>query len=152
MSANGTMDILEIKKPFVHSLMSTSKYRDNHVPLRELSGTVMQVEKYLFYLSKLGRNGEKSITQAHKSHLPEGLEIRITNPKAFILSGRDENSNSQQTFDFEFVRRKYSNVVDIITYDDLLRRLNNILAALRNRAKHQSSSLEATPEVTEPQT
>ncbi len=142
VSANGTMDVLEIKKPFSHGLMSTGKYRDNHVPLRELSGTVMQVEKYLFYLSKLGRDGEKSVTDAHRSQLPEGLEIRITNPKAFILSGRDGNSNSQQNFDFEFVRRKYSNVVDIITYDDLLRRLDNILAALRDRTDRPSPLVE----------
>lgn len=135
VDANGTIDILEIKKPFAKSLMSVRQYRDNHVPLRELSGAVMQVEKYLFYLSKSGPGGEKAITDKYGSTLPSGLEVQITNPKAYILYGRDNDFVGQQRFDFEFVRRKYSNVVDIITYDDLLRRLDNILAALRKRVE-----------------
>lgn len=133
VAANGTIDILEIKKPFSNGLMSRRQYRDNHVPVRELSGTVMQVEKYLFYLSKAGPTGEESILEKFKSELPDGIEIHITNPKAFILSGRDDMLSDQQAFDFEFVRRKYSNLVDIITYDDLLRRLDNILLTLKKR-------------------
>jgi len=133
VAANGTIDILEIKKPFSNGLMSVGKYRDNHVPVRELAGTVMQVEKYLFYLSKSGPDGEKSIAEKHKSELPSGMGIKITNPKAFVLSGRDANLTDPQAADFEFARRKYSNVVDIITYDDLLRRLDNILLALNKR-------------------
>ena len=31
------------------------------------------------------------------------------------------------------MRRKYSNVVDIISYDDLLRRLENVIATLTKR-------------------
>jgi hypothetical protein len=133
VAASGAVDILEIKKPFTNGLMSVRQYRDNYVPLRELSGTIMQVEKYLFYLSKSGPDGEERIAKKYKADLPAGLEIKIANPKAFILSGRDDNFTVQQAFDFEFVRRKYSNVVDIITYDDLLRRLDNILSALRKR-------------------
>lgn len=133
VAASGAVDILEIKKPFEKGLMSVRQYRDNHVPVRELSGTIMQVEKYLFYLSKSGPDGEKSIADKHKAELPAGLEIKIANPKAFVLSGRDDNFTGQQAFDFEFVRKKYSNMVDIITYDDLLRRLDNILSALRQR-------------------
>ena len=135
VAANGAVDILEIKKPFVNALMSARQYRDNHVPVRELSGTVMQVEKYLFYLSKSGPEGEGSIAEKYEADLPNDLSIQITNPKAFVLSGRDENFIGQQAFDFEFVRRKYSNVVDIITDDDLLRRIDNILAALRKRSR-----------------
>jgi len=133
VAASGTIDILEIKKPFSNGLMSVRQYRDNHVPVRELSGTIMQVEKYLFYLSKSGPDGEKAIFERHKAELPAGLDVKIINPKAFVLAGRDENFSGQQASDFEFVRRKYANVVDIITYDDLLRRLDNILSALRQR-------------------
>jgi hypothetical protein len=133
IAANGTADILEIKKPFSNGLMSARKYRDNHVPVRELSGTIVQVEKYLFYLGKSGPDGEKMITEKHAAELPSGLKVQITNPKAYVLSGRDTNFTDQQAFDFEFVRRKYSNLVDIITYDDLLRRLDNILRSLRKR-------------------
>ena len=51
-----------------------------------------------------------------------------------IILGRDNNFNRRQTLDFEIIRRKYSNVVDIITYDDLLRRLNNIIDMKKNNS------------------
>lgn len=133
VGANGCVDIIELKKPFEHGLMSKSQYRDNHVPRRELSGSIMQAEKYLFYLSKSGRDGEKEISKKHAANLPVGLEIKIASPKAIILVGRDSNLSAEERFDFEFVRRKYSNVVDIISYDDLLRRLENVIATLTKR-------------------
>jgi len=133
VGANGCVDIIEIKKPFTRSLVSKSKYRDNHIPVRELSGSLMQAEKYLFYLSKAGREGEKDITKRHGSNLPAGLEVRIANPKAIILSGRDNALTDEERFDFEFARRAYSNVLDIMSYDDLLRRLDNIIASLKSR-------------------
>lgn len=134
VGANGWVDILEIKKPFERSLVSKSEYRANHVPVRELSGSLIQAEKYLFYLNKSGRDGEMCITAKYGAALPVGLEVRITNPKAIILSGRDDGWTPKEKFDFEFARRAYSNVVDIISYDDLLRRLDNIIASLTARS------------------
>ena len=139
IAANGCADIIEIKKPFARGLVSKRQYRDNHIPVRELSGSLMQAEKYLFYLSKSGRDGEKDITAKHTADLPAGLEVRIANPKAFILSGRDDGLSDREKFDFEFARRAYSNVVDIISYDDLLRRLDNIIASLSVRAAGESA-------------
>ena len=133
VGSNGCVDIIEIKRPFERALVSEGVYRGNHVPVRELSGSIMQAEKYLFYLSKSGRDGEKSIMTKHAADLPAGLEIKIANPKAIILVGRDNNLSPQQNVDFEFARRQYSNVIDIISYDDLLRRLNNVIATLMKR-------------------
>ncbi len=133
VGADGSLDIVEIKKPFQRGLMSRSQYRDNHVPVRELSGSIMQAEKYLFYLSKSGRDGEVSIQRKHAEHLPADLEIKITNPKAIVLTGRDDKLSARERFDFEFVRRNYSNVVDIISYDDLLRRVERMIKSLAVR-------------------
>ena len=133
VGANGCADIIEIKKPFQRGLVSEGRYRDNHIPVRELSGSIMQAEKYLFYLSKSGRDGEREITKKHASALPVDLEVKIANPKAIILAGRDNNLSAEEKFDLEFIRRKYSNVVDIISYDDLVRRLDNIVASLTAR-------------------
>ncbi len=36
-----------------------------------------------------------------------------------------------QKLDFEIIKRKYTNMMDIITYDDLLRRLNRTISALK---------------------
>jgi len=135
VGANGCVDIIEIKKPFERGLVSKGRYRGNHVPVRELSGSIMQAEKYLFYLSKSGRDGEKAISKKHAADLPAGLEVKIANPRAVILAGRDSNLSAQERFDFEFVRRKYSNVADIISYDDLLRRLENVIEALKKRVR-----------------
>lgn len=136
VDANGTIDIVEIKKPFANCLLSRNKYRDNYTPRTELSGSVMQVEKYIFHLNKWGRDGEKEILKKRKSELPHNFEIKVTNPQAMIILGRDIDFADDQKFDFEIIKRKYANIIDIMTYDDLLRRLDNIILMIeKNYAK-----------------
>ena len=130
VDANGTIDIVEIKKPFTQCLLSKSKYRDNYIPQSELSGSVMQVEKYMFHLNKWGREGEKEILRKRASALPPNFQIKVTNPQAIIILGRDHDFTNEQKFDFEIIKRKYANVIDIMTYDDLLRRLDNIITMI----------------------
>jgi len=144
VDANGTIDIIEIKKPFPDCLLSKQTYRDSYTPKKELSGAVMQVEKYLFHLSKWGREGEKQISQKKKKSLPPNFELKIVNPKGMIILGRDKDFTDDQKFDFEIIRRKYANVIDIMTYDDLLRRLDNIIF----RLTHTPATKEAAPSTT----
>ncbi|MDH4560783.1 DUF4263 domain-containing protein [Pseudomonas sp. BN411] len=134
VDCNGNIDIIEIKKPFSNCLLSTRKYRDNYTPKSELSGSVMQTEKYIFHLNKWGRAGELEITKSRKSELPKDLEVRITNPKGIIILGRDNEFTHEQKFDFEIIRRKYGNIMDIMTYDDLLRRLENIISMILQKS------------------
>lgn len=47
IDASGNIDLVEIKKPFGKRIVSPGTYRDNHIPLRELSGSIMQIEKYI---------------------------------------------------------------------------------------------------------
>lgn len=131
VDANGNIDIIEIKKPFANSLISQGTYRDNYTPKKELSGSVMQIEKYLFHLNKWGIDGEEELTKKYKHKLPKDLSISITNPKGLIILGRDKDFDEQQRFDFEIMRRKFANLIDIITYDDLLRRLEHTIAMLQ---------------------
>jgi hypothetical protein len=137
VDSSGHLDIIEIKTPHKVSLFARGDYRDNRVPSRELSGAIMQAEKYLFHLSKWGLKGERKMTDTYRTELPEGLDIRITNPKAIIMLGRDQQADgtdltaAEQRLDYEVIRRKYANMMDIMTYDDLLRRLDNMIAALR---------------------
>ncbi len=129
VDANGNIDIIEIKKPFPSCLVSVNKYnRDNHIPKAELSGTIVQVEKYLFHLNKWGVIGEKEINKKRSHELPKGMKIKVTNPKAMVILGRDNDFTNDQKFDFEIIKRKYANIMDIITYDDLLNRLDNIIS------------------------
>ncbi|CAI0925920.1 Shedu immune nuclease family protein [Serratia quinivorans] len=127
IDSSGNIDIIEIKKPFDKCIVTEKGYRDNYIPLRELSGTVMQIEKYIFHLSKSGDLGEKKLTQQFKCKLPEGFEIKITNPGGFIIMGRKLNLRNEQLQDFEIIKRKYKNLIDILTYDDLIERLEFIL-------------------------
>ncbi len=87
--------------------------------------------------------GERKLTARFKKDLPPDLGIRITNPKAMIILGRDRRKDGtpalepRQLLDLELIKRKYANMADIMTYDDLLRRLDNIIASLRRRMKEQ---------------
>ncbi|MHA5498456.1 Shedu immune nuclease family protein [Pseudomonas aeruginosa] len=134
IDANGNLDIIEVKKPFDDKILRKSQYRGNSIPTSELSGGIMQAEKYLFHLAKWGIKGEESITTQFSKHLPPGMKIRISNPKAIIIVGRDQiggaSMTQDQLLDFEIIKRKYANMMDIITYDDLLRRIDNTISAL----------------------
>lgn len=131
VDANGNIDVIEIKKPFKAKIVTGTTYRDNHVPHRELAGTVTQVEKYLFHLNRWGADGEDKLTVRYKEKLPTGLKIRIVNPCGLIIMGRDNDLTDQQKADFEIFRRQNKNVVDVITYDDLLRRLERVIKQLK---------------------
>lgn len=139
VDANGNLDVIEVKKPFEDKILRKSEYRGNSIPTSELSGSIMQAEKYLFHLSKWGVKGEKTLTARYVGELPKGMSIRISNPKAIIIVGRDQIGGADMTggqlLDFEVIKRKYANMMDIITYDDLLRRLNNTIAALNSDTK-----------------
>lgn len=131
VDVNGSIDVIEIKKPFKARIVTTAMYRDNHVPHRELVGTAMQLEKYLFHLSRWGSVGEGVLTKRYNGDLPLGLKLRIFNPSGFIIAGRDDDLTTEQKMDFEMYRRQHKNIVDVITYDDLLRRLDRVLEQLK---------------------
>jgi len=127
VDSSGHVDIIEIKQPFDNCIMTNSQYRDNFIPMRELSGTIMQVEKYILYLKGWAKAGEKYLSEKYKNILPENFKIKIINPMGIIIMGRETKMSKEQLEDFEVVKRKYKNVADIITYDDLIRRLKSII-------------------------
>jgi hypothetical protein len=55
-----------------------------------------------------------------------------------IIMGREINLSPSQKRDFEVIKRKYKNIVDIITYDDLLGRLSVTIEQLQ---KHNLTTL-----------
>ncbi len=124
VDSEGYIDILEIKRPLDHQIVPDNpNYRGNYCPVKELSGTVMQVEKYILHLNKWGKRGEDYLNKKYNNNLPNNCQIKITNPGAMIVLGRSNNLNLEQKEDFEIIKRKYKNIIDIITYDDLIQRL-----------------------------
>jgi len=146
VDAAGNVDVIEVKKPFNSVLLAKTLYRNNNIPTRELSGSIMQAEKYLFHLQKWGVQGERTLTTERGAELPSGMKIKVTNPKAIIILGRDRLPDGAtalsdgQQFDLEVIKRKYANMIDILTYDDLLRRLDNIIASLSRRKDQAAAS------------
>ena len=132
VDASGNIDVVEIKQPFGEAMVTPRRYRNNHVPMRELSGTVMQIEKYLLLLTRWGSKGEETLTARYASRLPPGFKIRVVNPCGLVIMGRDADMTSDQRDDFEVTRRHYKHIADIVTYDDLLRRLEAVLSKLRD--------------------
>lgn len=74
--------------------MAKTTYRDNFIPSKELTGAVMQMEKYLFLLNRMGANGEKFLSEKYSDKLaPYNLQIKIVNPKGIIISGISSKFN-----------------------------------------------------------
>lgn len=124
IDVNGYVDVLEIKKPNGIEILRKNCYRNNYIPSRELSGTVMQVEKYIYCLNKSGINKD------YNKQIPQNIDIKIANPRGFIIMGR--SITNEQKEDFEIIKRKYKHIADIITYDDLLNRLKVIIEQLKH--------------------
>ena len=127
VSMTGNVDIVEIKRPDSCQLLSRKpNYRGNYIPSRGLSAAVMQAEKYLLNLERWGRDGERKIAKRIRVN-----RVQIRSPKAIIILGRTTDLDSdQKRSDFEIIKRKFANVVDIVTYDDLVERLKNVLVQL----------------------
>lgn len=129
VDTNGYVDILEIKKADVILL---AKYRNNYIPTRELSGAIQQVEKYTFSLNTENKAKEYVVNELSKN-IPNNINVKVLNPQGILLLGRSNNFNEQQKNDFEIIKREYKNVVDIMTYDDLIERIKNIINSLKLR-------------------
>ncbi|MBB4808174.1 hypothetical protein HNP38_003514 [Chryseobacterium defluvii] len=121
----GKVDIIEIKKPYNIPIFSRSTYRDNYFPSREISGTIMQLEKYIYHLDKLSQQQIESMKKRYFKDYD--FEFDMISPKGFIIAGRTKNFTSEQIHDFEILKRKYSNIIDFLSYDDLLARIKSIL-------------------------
>lgn len=137
VDANGFIDVLEIKKPQVQILTENPSYRHNYIPTRELSGAAMQIEKYLFYLNNMVSKDNEVCAQLKKHLSVESLELQIVSPRGLLLLGRHNTFKEQKIQDFEIIKRQYKHIADIMTYDDLLQRLDNIVAALKFRIDNE---------------
>ena len=91
----------------------------------------MQVEKYIFYMNKKGIIADKGLNKKYKNELPKNFEIKVTNPKGLVILGRSKDFDEKQKRDFEIIKRKYQHVMDILSYDDILNRLNNMISMLK---------------------
>jgi len=132
VDANGYVDILEIKKPDVRILTKQASYRNNYVPVREFSGAIQQIEKYIFCMTSIEKS-QREVKNKLVALLPEAITPEIVNPQGILIAGRSKGFNPQQKRDFELIKRQYKHVADIMTYDDLVARFENIVMSLKKR-------------------
>lgn len=130
VDADGHLDLVEIKKPSASSIFRNVTDHDNAVPSLSLTKAVMQMEKYILYLQKGGYTLEKRLNEKYGDRLPNKIKIRVVNPKGILILGRRTRSKAFET-DFEVLRRKYANILDILTYDDLISNFKNIISRFK---------------------
>ena len=132
VDANSFVDILEIKKPDVQILTKQASYRNNYVPVKALSGAIQQIEKYIFCLTSIQKSQEAVINKL-SSLLPDSVSPEIVNPQGILIAGRSRDFSKQQKRDFELIKRQYKHVTDIMTYDDLIARFENVIESLKEK-------------------
>lgn len=131
----GNIDLIEVKHPKKYpSLFRKNTYRDHYVPCGELNGSINQLQQYLKSLTKMS---DDDINNKNKDIVTglDGLKLKAIHPKGYIIFGRDKDSFAdnaeQKKKDFEVIKNMYSDVVDIITFDELLRRVEQIIKHLK---------------------
>lgn len=119
------IDIVEIKTP-EKKLLKKSKYRDHYVPSHEFTGTAMQIE---YYLRELHENSSSNIQKIKSKLLDKSFEseVKINNVKGIIIMGRTNGFNAEQQETYRIMKNQFSNIINIISYDELLDMLERIL-------------------------
>lgn len=137
VNMNGFIDVMEIKLPTERVISKNPSYRNNYVPSRVFSNGIQQIEKYILCLSKLNEERDAVFSKL-SNKLPENVKPQVVNPQGIFLIGRSNNFNEQQKRDFELIKRQYKNIADIMTYDDLIIRFENIINALKRNLNTES--------------
>lgn len=119
------IDVIEIKHHNM-PILDKSRYRDNYISSRELNGTVVQMEYYLYELSQ---SVSENITSINRKFKEKGIEVevKINNPKGIIIMGRTNEFNDGQLKSYRIIKNQYSNIVNIISYDELIEALSNLV-------------------------
>ena len=133
VKSNGSVDVIEVKKPDCPSIISNSDDRKNYYPTNSLSKTIMQTEKYIHNLNRNIQGAESYLTDKYKKEYDDSFEFRIMNPKGIVIAGRNNEYNKPQLNDLEIIRRMYGNIIEIYTYDDLIEMLDRQIFQLRKK-------------------
>ncbi len=126
----GNLDIIEIKKPDCPIFYYDDSHK-NYAIVRQMTAPIMQIERYLYNLNRYNKIEDIKKQNNGKNNIDKILNI--VNPRGIIIAGRSVNFNTDEQNCFEIVRRQHKNIVDIITYDDLIQRLEFVLQSLQNR-------------------
>ena len=132
INAYGSVDVMEIKKPDDIQIMRDIQVRNNFIPQKLFLDTLIQTSVYIHALNSHNeKNTERIEKRLKKDHPSLDLKIRINNPQGIVLFGRSDKLSPEQQFDYELIRRQYKDISTIMTYDDLLFLLKNLIDNLK---------------------
>lgn len=118
------LDILEIKKPNT-SLLKFDKGRGNYFWDPEIAKAIIQIENYIAHVSSHGADLRSYVLDNHE------IDIKAIRPRGIILVGDTRKFENQKIKDdFRLLREGIKNVT-ILTYDELLTRVQNYIAVLK---------------------
>lgn len=113
---------IEIKTP--KTKLVGSEYRSQVYSIHpDLTGAVSQVMMY----KKIFQEDFISI-----KHRTENEEFDSVNPKTVVIAGKIKTLNKYERYSFDLYRRELKDTV-IITFDELLEKINGFINALSNR-------------------
>ena len=135
VDASGFIDIIEIKKADNIQILNKREYRNNFIPSQELSGAIMQCNKYCFWLTQNRKKNEELIRKKIKEKYKIDMKINIRSPKFTIILGRNINFTEKQKKDFKTIKSQYNNVNEVLTYDDIIIKLERIIDTFLNKIK-----------------
>lgn len=119
------LDILEIKKPDT-DLLKYDKDRNNYYLDAEISRAVVQVENYIANVTRYGDAVRTYILDNYT------MNIKAIKPRGIILAGDASLFTEQkEKDDFRLLAQSNKNI-QIITYDEMLTRLQNYIKVLES--------------------
>ncbi|MHB1330929.1 MAG: Shedu immune nuclease family protein, partial [Minisyncoccota bacterium] len=126
------LDIFEIKKPST-DLIKRDPSRGNYYWDVEMSKAITQVENYIENVSKHADAVRSYLKDEHK------IDLKVVKPRGIILAGNTQKFNIQkEKDDFRLLSQGLKNIT-IVTYDELLVRLQNyikVLESFKRTKKH----------------
>lgn len=120
LSADGFLDILEIKKPSSPVLVDDSSHKGNYKWSSELSEALAQADNYLTHTNSNHLEISKRIREKYN------LEVNAIKPRAIILIGKSDNWSNNKRERFRSLNQMIQGV-EVVTYTDLLRRGQNLI-------------------------
>lgn len=122
------LDILEIKKPTT-PLIKLDSSRGNYYWEPEMAKAISQVENYIQNVTNHADTVRSYLKDEYK------IDLKVVRPRGIILAGNaQEFENQKERDDFRLLSQGLKNV-SVLTYDELLVRLENYIKVLESYKK-----------------
>lgn len=127
----GFIDLYELKRCKT-SLLRYDKSHKNYYWSDEMAATIAQASFYLHELKNNAPNFSQKIEEE------KGMQVKVINPKAFIVAGTSNQLDCiKKQKQFKVLRESLKDV-NFILYDELLVHLQNLLSKLKETTKVNS--------------